>query len=393
MTLSRSRLTSLPSKTDLLKDFKSTKTSVKRTKVPTTTICSIDYPEGLSTFYFEETDLSKVFKLKHPAIWKKLHEASFKARLLWEATGCGVYQPTNQTELDDTSLCAQDKTFISYLYLAVSYAKILSTSKKLNTSRTRLIDQKNLKHELTLLLERVKNLYPLQHSEYDAIYFHPAMNLILNSISIDNFPKNKAASEFKKKENDFIRTANAERRAIFNVINDLLLNKENIFIYRLNIYSTLPNHDKENFHEYRKFLNNLIDDLNQNSNRYLLHTIEVLWPTATISKKNAWNNYGMLTLIFTGTPKYHLGRIEEKYKNFRHGFQTPLLRFSPAPHTGTIPANGVKFPTSIAEGISALENLCDFLTLERRMVRPAYDLSKPSKRTPVGIQTLHIRTL
>lgn len=133
-----------------------------------------------------------------------------------------------------------------------------------------------------------------------------------------------------------------------------------------------------------------MDSLHETSKKNLINSIEIITPSSTHNLSSG-GIIGQLILIFKGSAKTHLGSIEKEFYLFKSSFLSQGLAFRTPAYFVLPGEQGVSLSSKVADALIEIDCMSDYLTLERRMVRPRSDRVVQA-RQKVGSQTLKIRS-
>lgn len=171
------------------------------------------YPDEFELFNSASPEYQTIF-WKNPNLARELSEISKKAKILWEASGCTAAISAQQTPIvtivSNSYVSAENpnKTYLAHFYFTFSIAKILARSSRLTKNRS----QDEIHTSLLNLLNKLYEIIRQHFFHVETNRFHPFLNACRKNTIIE-FLLNELREElFKRKDNDFIKTSNREKK-------------------------------------------------------------------------------------------------------------------------------------------------------------------------------------
>lgn len=255
----------------------------------------------------------------------------------------------------------------------------------LENKKTRSIESNDLwllkdysKNLMNFLFATVKNSN-LREDFSDCL--HP----FLDFLSFPNINKSITEEKAKKLENNFVRASNQQRKKIIDSLKTKFLVSENIFVSRFDIIfrGSRQLHQSQSYsiRDFQKEIILLIDFLKGYYGDYFQSTFHVIYPSKIISGSISSSSSFVGQIVLVANKKIHANKknLIEFSKNTH---ESGLLQLQPAKPLakGLIPSvdGFLDFTPKSVEGINWL---AEFLTLERRYVRPPAGSADGSGRT------------
>lgn len=173
---------------------------------------------------------------------------------------------------------------------------------------------------------------------------------------------------YKKSEDDFIRTANANRKKINEFLIEKFINKKKIFICRLDVVLRncgLVFLQKHSISNYRKQIDSLLEKLVKFD-----CALDIIFPSALLSGEMMASNFPVGQIVLVSTERVSANKKDLKEfasQVSRSGF-LDFMPAKPFPKDLAPNVDGVlEFTPSTVE---AIKWLAEFLTIERRFVAP-----------------------
>lgn len=311
------------------------------------------------------------------------------AKILWEASDQvslynleGSFNQSNDSAFHGLT---QHKQFLVYLHLAVSYGKLLASDGRLNTHRSLLLDSKAIYGFYADSFNKAKFCLERWQFAYDLNFSHPFAKLIFFS-SPDVALREIQSPIYKAEEALFIRTSNSDRKIILDTLAKTLTLNKNIVIHRFQISTEaiFAPHTRIESSQFKSDLNIVLDRINHFSKNNLICAINSIFPSALSQTglQGFEGTIGHLVLIFsknTFTQNKTLFSSPQNLSSLNDGIVFGAIPMDPTQNGYRSKAVG---SMSSSHQRQALEKLADYMTIERRYLRPGFRISSVPSLAP-----------
>ena len=347
----------------------------------------IRYPMDICRFDddFSHEGLASVRDTK---ILRKLKQKCEGAKILWEAT-----DQTSVNNLDSVldqggmpqyrNQIIHVKQFLVYLRLAVCYAKLLASNGRLNRHRSLLLDKNTINSFYIDSFNKVK--YCLGPT-YDIDFCHPFAKLIF-SCSPDVALEEIQSTKYIGDEGIFIRTNNADRKIILDAIAENLARNKNIVVHRLqiSIETIFAPHGYIGSDHFKNELSVVLDRISSLSKNNLLCAMHSIFPSALSQAglQGFEGTIGHLVLLFSKNAlkqnKNLFSFLQNPYSSLTEGTALGMVVMDPTKNGYRSKAVGSMSASSPRQ---TLEQMADYMTLERRYIKPGCRISSVASFAP-----------
>ncbi|MES2024168.1 MAG: hypothetical protein V4448_01295 [Pseudomonadota bacterium] len=352
------------------------------------------YPTDISRFddNFSHEGLAPVRDVK---ILNKLKLKCEEAKILWEAADqSSIYNLEDVFDLRNDSasyVFTQHKQFLVYLHLAVSYAKLLTSNGRLNRHRSLLLEAKAIYSFYVDSFNKAKFCLESWQSSYDLNFSHPFAKLIFLG-SPDTALQEVQSAIYKKEEALFIRVSNADQKIILDTLSENLARNKNVVIHRFQISTEVifAPHTRIDSSQFKSDLNIVFDRINHLSNNNLICAINSIFPSALSQTglQGFEGTIGHLALIFSKNAFTQNKNLFSSLQNssLNDGIVFGAVAMDPTQDGYRSKAVG---NLSSSHPRQALEQLADYMTIERRYLRPGFRIPSVPSLAPFLKQQQH----
>ncbi|MEG0139693.1 MAG: hypothetical protein RR707_02705 [Comamonas sp.] len=264
-----------------------------------------------------------------------------------------------------------NRFFLPNLYMSIELAKILSSSGRINRYKHLSLDRQLIFEYFTESVEQLKLDILGSGVFWDISCFHPYTQAAINKSDIDLLEFIRS-SEYKKAEGNFIRVSNDENKHLRDLFyNELSANRE-ICIFRFEVsIDTLVMPKGVDFREVKEGLDIVVGRLMAHFGKKLKSAIDVIFPRVLAIKDEERISElgGHFLLIFSGISKSEQSLISDFVLHSVYGTKIGLSPMDLTVSNQKNSASGV-LRFSDPQSLPALAKTADFLTIERRLIKP-----------------------
>lgn len=342
------------------------------------------YPKEICRFDddFAPENLAVVRDTK---ILKKLKQTCEEAKILWKAT-----DQTGKHDLDGVFdqgnfvgpvVPTQHKQFLIYLHLAISYAKLLASDGRLNRHRALSLERAAIYSFYVDSFNKAKFCLERWRAEYDTKFSHPFAQLIFRYLP-DAALEQIQSSTYKRDEASFRRTGNADRKVILDTLTEQLELNKNIVIHRLRLYTHafVDPHSRESS-QFKSDLNIVFERINHLSKNNLICAVNSIFPSALCRAglQGFEGTIGHLVLIFKKNEFTQNTNLLDSLNNYASLINGLTFGFFVVEKTQNSSKGKTGRSTPLLRARPALEQVAEYMTIERRYIRPGFRvLSAPN---------------
>ncbi len=319
--------------------------------------------------------ISGVSQIRDMKTYDKLIVLYRDVKLLWEYTaGWEIKAHPGKTGPDLLTMS------ICNFWMCLACTKLLRKDSRLNSDPRLRRDKDVIDSAFSRSLAELRMAYA--NPDFNAVVdnFHPLFRKLMDLEFVSDRQKDlKSIGDFveqdgyKKLDNRFIRTSNAEKGLIAKGLNECLASNGKIYILRFDIHAKSKSLD---FSTFRKELDLLISDMNGLSEKSLLKSLYVIYPRSfNFTVVNG--RVGHLVLVF-GSPISD--QIGGKFSVF------PFLDWNNS-DLNLYLSNSMSSDKFIKDrgnmrvlrrtnpsSFEILESIAEFMTIERRILKPAIQI-------------------
>ena len=323
---------------------------------------------------FSPEDLAVVRDTK---ILKNLKQTCEEAKILWSATdqigGHDLDAVFDQGNFIGPVVPTQHKQFLIYLHLAISYAKLLASKGRLNSHRALSLERAAIYSFYVDSFNKAKFCLERWRAEYDTQFSHPFAQLIFRHppdavIELIKF------DPYKRDEALFKRTGNSDRKVIIDTLTEQLELNKNIVIHRLKLttHAFADQHSLQSSH-FKSDLSIFLERINHLSKSNLICAVNSIFPSALCRAglQGFEGTIGYLVLICTKNEFTQNKNFLQSLNNIAsllNGLTFAFFVMEP-PRDGS---TGKASRSTSLRSRQTLEQLADYMTIERRYIRPGF---------------------
>lgn len=342
--------------------------AVKQKKVPA------DYSE-IKSFDLTKS-ISGLGQIRDIKTHDKLIVLYRGVKLLWEYTaGLQINAIPRKPDPDLLTMS------ICNFWMCLACTKLLRKDSRLNSDPRLLRDKGVIDSAFSRSLAELRMAYIDPAFKAAVDNFHPLFPKLMDLEFVSDRRKDlKSIGDFvgqdsyKKLDNGFIRTSNAEKGLIATALNECLTSIGKIYILRFDIYEKSKSLD---FSKFRNELDQLISDMNGLSEKSLLKSVDVIYPRS--SNFTVVNGLvGHLVLVF-GSPISD--QVGDKFPAIpfldwnNSDLNLYLINSMSSDMFIKDRGNMRVLRRSNPSSFEILESIAEFMTIERRILKPAIQMN------------------
>lgn len=284
-----------------------------------------------------------------------------------------------------------DWYFLPNLCMSIEFAKILSSSGRLSRHKHLSFDRRLIEKYYSESVEQLRLDISSSGIFWDVSCFHPYVQAALSKNDFDLLEFIRS-SEYKKYEGNFVRASNSESKHLKDVFyNEISANRE-IFVIRYDVsIDSLVLPKGVEFQEIRDGLDIVVERIKTHFSKNLRSAVDVIFPRslAIKNKEKVEGLVGHLLLIFSGISKSEQSLVSDCAFQSLYGTGIGLIPICLAGPSQKNSASGV-LRFSDPKSLPALAKAAEFLTIERRFIRPRAFPREHGR--PARPHTLRVRT-
>lgn len=352
------------------------------------------YPKEICRFDddFLQDDLAYIQDIK---ILNTLKQKCEDAKILWEASDqASIYNLSEGYVKGNDPISyvfTRPKQFLVYLHLAISYAKLLASKGRLDRHRSLSVDKQTIGKLYCDSFGKAKFCLERELYTCDMNFSHPFAKIILIRTP-DEAVQEIQSANYKREEALFIRASNSDRKIILDTIVEQIALHKNIVLHRFQISTEaiFASSAIVGSNHYKSDLSILYDRISSLSKNNLICAIHSIFPSALsrAGLEGFEGTIGHLALVFsknalTQDKNFSLSLLNSRFLNNNIAFgaiaMDPTQKGYKNKAIGSVPS---------LHSCQALEQLADFMTIERRYIRPGFRIPCAPSFTP-GLKKQH----